>query len=358
MILSDRLTFDGKPRRTSDGYLVASVKAARTGVQDYAGSEVGKPDMARVRVYRPEAEVFNKDALASFTSIPVTVDHPPVAVTADNWRDFAVGNVGEEIARDGEFIRVPIIVKDAKAIRDIENGRRELSMGYTTDLKWETGTTPAGETYDAIQTNLRGNHLAIVSAARGGPELKIGDSEMTTRTITVDGIRVQMDDQTAAIVEKAINRLADMEKKAKEDEEEFEKVKKESATKDAQIATLTSQLADASSPAKIADAARALADTIGKAKAILPAVVTDGRSIDDIRKQVVSAKLGDVAKDWTADQIAASFGTLTATVKATDTLAAALSSSQPTNDKAAVAYDSYLRRLQDGYKTVPGVAKV
>ena len=53
--LGDRST----RRRTSDGYLVAMGKAARTGIQIYSGSEVGRPDLAQVRVYRPADEVFS-----------------------------------------------------------------------------------------------------------------------------------------------------------------------------------------------------------------------------------------------------------------------------------------------------------
>lgn len=360
MEIRDALTLDGKPRRTSDGYLVASVRAARTGIQEYAGVELGRPTMDRVRVWRPEAEVFSRDAMASFTSLPLTIEHPANAVTADTWRDVAVGNTGEDIARDGEYIRVPIIVKDAKAIREIESGRRELSMGYHTDLKWESGTTPDGMAYDAIQTNLRGNHLAIVKAARGGPELKIGDSKMT-RTIVVDGLTVEVSDKDAAIIERTMKRDADK-VKALEDEisalkEKLDEAKKGTETKDAQIATLTTQLADAQSPARIADAARMMADTISKARALVPAVVTDGRSVDDIRKQVVDAKLGDAAKGWTADQIAASFGTLTANVKASDAMADAFRAGPAVVTDARVdAWKKANQSMADGYKFRPGAA--
>jgi len=56
---------DAKPRVTADGYMVAMPKAARIGMQDYMGSELGRPDLKVVRVYRPEEEVFNKDSWAA-----------------------------------------------------------------------------------------------------------------------------------------------------------------------------------------------------------------------------------------------------------------------------------------------------
>lgn len=343
--LNDRLTLDGT-RRTSDGYLVASVRAARTGIQDYAGFEVGRPDMERVRVYRPADEVFNKDAMASFTSLPITVDHPPVAVTADNWREYAVGNTGEEIARDGEFIRIPLIVKDAAAIRAVESGRSQISMGYTVDLKWEPGKTDDGLEYDAVQTGMRGNHLAFVRTARGGPELKIGDNDMTTRTITVDGIKVTLEDQSAAIVEKALAGLDTARTELATAQTEIATLKTDATTKDAEIATLKTQVADATSPEKMAEAVRELADATEKARAVIgDTLVTDGKSAAEIRKQVVDAKMGDTAKDWTEAQVSASFAALTVSTPATDRLADALTNRVPVADTRDKAQSDYVARM-------------
>lgn len=59
MQFTDVVTVAGT-RRRDDGYLGADARVARTGIQLYAGHEVGKPEMAVVRVYRPEGEVFSK----------------------------------------------------------------------------------------------------------------------------------------------------------------------------------------------------------------------------------------------------------------------------------------------------------
>ena len=47
-----------KIRTTADGYLVATPRIARTGIQIYNGAEVGRPEMPQVRIYRPPEEVF------------------------------------------------------------------------------------------------------------------------------------------------------------------------------------------------------------------------------------------------------------------------------------------------------------
>ena len=64
-------------RITTDGYLVASVLCARTGIQDYRGTELDKPELPIVKVYRPESSVFAKDSLSTFVGKPTTNDIRP-----------------------------------------------------------------------------------------------------------------------------------------------------------------------------------------------------------------------------------------------------------------------------------------
>ena len=73
-------------RRTADGYLVAEVRTARTGIRDYAGHEVGKPDMPVVKVYRSADQLFARDGPGSCK--PVTKVHLDEAVRAANWKDW------------------------------------------------------------------------------------------------------------------------------------------------------------------------------------------------------------------------------------------------------------------------------
>lgn len=70
-----------KVRRLGDGRIAAVAKFARSGCYDYAGSEVGRPDLAKVTVYRPDDEVFSEDAIASFAHKAITLDHPSEPVS-------------------------------------------------------------------------------------------------------------------------------------------------------------------------------------------------------------------------------------------------------------------------------------
>lgn len=338
--LYDRLSLNDV-RETGDGYLAATARVARVGIQHYRGHEVGRPDLDVVRVYRPESEVFHKDSLRSYAHRPVTNDHPPVPVTSKNWKKYSAGQTGDDVLRDKDFVRVPLVLMDSAVISDYRNGKKELSLGYLTDLKWTPGETADGDQYDAVQTSIRANHLAVVAAARGGSSLRIGDdndngdSTMTTKPMTVDGISIMLDDTAAQVVTKfmatADASIAALKKALKEAEEERDAKKKEKdtkdaetvtliATKDAEIVTLKKQVADnAITPDKLDAMVKDRAQVGGLARAVIgDKLVVDGKSVGEIRRQVVDAKLGDAAKGWTEDQVTASFNTLTAGVTAID----------------------------------------
>lgn len=185
MRMYDTLQFDdaAKVRYTDKGYLTAMPRVARTGIQLYYGSELGLTgaDAKKVmKVYRSPDEVFSTDAMHSFSHLPYTDDHPPVQVDASNWKEYATGQSGSEVVRDGEFIRVPMVLMDQKAVQKFKEGKVEISMGYDCEIDFAAGTTPDGQTYDAMQKKPRGNHYAVVDAARGGSKLRIGDTAGST----------------------------------------------------------------------------------------------------------------------------------------------------------------------------------
>ena len=166
----DRLTLDRASLSLTDqGYLHINARVARTGAQVYAGHELGRPELETIEVQREEAEVFARDSLESFAALPITLDHPSDPVDAENWRDLAIGTTGEEVLRDGDFIKIGLRITDAEAIKAIQGGKRELSVGYAADLEWRDGV--------AYQTAIRANHIAVVDKARAGEKARIGDEE-------------------------------------------------------------------------------------------------------------------------------------------------------------------------------------
>ncbi|MDV9031364.1 DUF2213 domain-containing protein [Pseudomonas sp. RAC1] len=312
MILQDSVTASNV-RRTADGYLVAEARVARTGIQDYLGTEIdpdnehGLRDKPIVKVYRPESSVFHKDAMQSYAYRPMTNGHPGgEGVNSKNWKDHAIGQTGGEVIRDGEFIKVPLVLMDAKAIDDYEKGKRELSMGYGAEVVFQDGQTPEGEHYDVYLGPMKMNHLSLEHRARGGEQLRIGDNQTqppqgghqmadSLRTVIVDGLSVQTTDQGAQAIDKLTRQLSDSATTIQQlkDAHATAMAGKDSelAKKDAEITKLNAAVL---SDADIDKRVQARADLVGKAKSIQDADYS-GKSEDEIRKSVVIAKLGDAA---------------------------------------------------------------
>ena len=146
-----------KVERTPQGGLRIPANLTRTGVFPYR-----QPDGTVRRELRTPDEVFKEDSLRTLRSAPVTDLHPKEMLRPRNWRELAVGHVGEDVKRDGEFVASDLMIQDENAIRLVESGdRKELSCAYTCRLDMTPGTTDAGERYDAIQRHIRYNHVAI-----------------------------------------------------------------------------------------------------------------------------------------------------------------------------------------------------
>ncbi len=156
------------PTRTPQGYLRADGYLTRVGIFEYR-----QPDGTVRRELRPPEEVFAPESLASFSLAPLTLLHPDVPLTPDNTNQYRVGTVGEAPAREGGFVRAPVVVQDAAAIRAVEAGEaQELSCGYACELEFTAGDWE-GQRYDAIQRQIRGNHVALVPRGRAGPDVRL-----------------------------------------------------------------------------------------------------------------------------------------------------------------------------------------
>ncbi|WNP75159.1 DUF2213 domain-containing protein [Pseudomonas aeruginosa] len=364
MLLHDSVSVSGV-RRTADGYLVADARVARTGIQEYLGSEVGKPDMPIVRVYRPPESVFHKDAMHSYAYRPMTNGHPPGGeVNASNWKELAVGQTGGEVLRDGDFVRVPLVLMDADAIRDYEDGKRELSMGYSAEVIFKDGVSPEGESYDAYLGPMKMNHLSLEDRARGGEQLRIGDSRtpdakkpaQTTptgghdmadalRKLLVDGLTIETTEQGAQVVEKLQKQLGDAGANLKtiQDAHATAMAAKDTelAKKDGEIDRLKAKVL---SDADIDKLVRERADLIASAMLIADGDYA-GKSAAEIRKAAVVAKLGDAAiKDKPEAYIAARFDILLEDAASNDPVRVHLKQqdSKPSNpaDNGQSAYEA------------------
>lgn len=134
---------------------------------------------------------------------------------------------------------------------------------------------------------------------------------MATKTITFDGLPLEVTDGAEAAITKLQGQITKLTADKAQADGEVATLTTDKAKLEGEKVALEKQLKDATDPATLQAAASARATLINKAMSIAPNLVTDGKSDADIRKEVVSAKLGDDAKDFDDAKIEGAFASLT-----------------------------------------------
>lgn len=329
---------------TPEGFLRVRARIGRSGLHLYRADELGNPagfaPDDTIRVYRSPDEVFGAPSMASFSAKPVTDDHPPAMVDATNWKRYAVGQSGPEVVRDGDHLATDLLITDADAVKRVEAGA-QLSNGYLADFDFTPGTTPEGEAYDAVQSNIRGNHIALVAAGRCGDTCRVGDRSgadcgcrpAPLTAVTVDGLAIEVASASAATLDQLRERIE---------------------AKDAAIAALTARMADAGSlDALVAD--RVL--VIERAKSVLGAAFDPrGLATGEIRRAVVGRCLGPDMAGRSETYVFAAFDALGAMDASRNPLARHLAATVHGGGEAARrARDRFLSEAWKG-ETLNGVS--
>jgi hypothetical protein len=188
---------------TNEGYLIDHPVVTSVGIFEYMN-----PDGSVRRELRLPENVFDPASLASYKGKPVILTHEAGVVDKDNVDQEHIGTILSEGKQDGDDVRCEIVIHDTDTMK--KSGLRELSLGYSLDLD-ETPGTWKGQPYDAIQTNIRINHLALVDKARAGEQarlnidgkdantLKGGKKTMAQKTKRNDGGPMTPEDLAASI---------------------------------------------------------------------------------------------------------------------------------------------------------------
>ncbi|WP_122985403.1 DUF2213 domain-containing protein, partial [Acinetobacter soli] len=172
----------GSTRETTpEGYLLCrDVPVARIGTLMYGEGEVpvSADNTGLILIQRGEDVLFDPKTIASFEGKPVTDDHPDDWVTPENWKELSKG-FGKDVRRgDGhlsDFLVADLLITDKKTIQAVMDGKVEISLGYDADyIEISKGK--------GMQSNIMGNHFALVEKGRCGSRCSIGDSFMSTKT--------------------------------------------------------------------------------------------------------------------------------------------------------------------------------
>ena len=158
------------PQKRADGSVRYDAGVSRVGVFPYR-----KADGTIRLEYRSAEEVGRTDSLATLELIPITDGHPPKAGMA---KKAAIGSTGDNVKFDGSLATTSLAILDDDANARVDRGElREVSPGYTVDLVEKPGVTPWGERYDAEQTNIVYEHIALVPRGRQGSTVALRADE-------------------------------------------------------------------------------------------------------------------------------------------------------------------------------------
>lgn len=157
-------------KETPEGYLKGRAIIANTGIQSYQ-----QQDGTILRELRTKDDVGEQKSLDSFKNIIITSGHPKEGVNADNAKELQVGFTGNDVRFDGHAISIDMIITDKKTIDEIKTyGRYAISAGYAADLEMHSGFAFGNNQYDAVQKNIRANHVAVnIDRARAGDLAKL-----------------------------------------------------------------------------------------------------------------------------------------------------------------------------------------
>jgi len=338
---TDKIQLDGFTRDESTGFIVLNAKPTRAGIFTYRNADGSE----RKELRHPD-EVFKADSMKSLQNKPFTDLHPMSGkVTTNNSKSLMVGlQTGEVTKTDDDFIQTKITVTDADMISKIESGEQlELSCGYDVNVIDESGVYN-GEHYDAIQKNIKYNHIASVPKGRAGAkariycdsaddaatldfEIKLDEEEkMTTKTLLALSVAAAcIGTGATAFKSDAITFKVDS-----EDESKFQPLLKRDADLVAYATELQSKLdaaqgtidelktkADKTMSAEdLNELAGERADVLGVAAHI---GLKDFESLDNngIKKAVVEAKNDGVKLDDKSDDyVSARFDAITEQIKA------------------------------------------
>ncbi len=165
------------PHRTDDGILLCDAIFARDGVLEYKS-----PGGKTRREFRPPEE--NQKAIAEFGLASLTLEHPTGLVDESNGDRLRKG-ISLQTPRyvvvpgKGGFVTGQIAVMSRDAQDAVRRGdASEISAGYKCRIEetpgvWFNPATGKSERYDAIQRDIKVNHIALTRIGRAGPSVKV-----------------------------------------------------------------------------------------------------------------------------------------------------------------------------------------
>lgn len=157
-------------------WLIKDNPITKAGIFPYLGKQISpslEPDKI-YQVYRPEEEI--KKAADTFKLVPLVDDHTMLGPEFTPAEQKGVhGVLGEDIQERNGTLFADVKIFSEQLKREIQDGKKELSLGYFCKYDLTPGQYN-GMHYDAVQRDLKGNHIALVDNGRMGHDVRVMDA--------------------------------------------------------------------------------------------------------------------------------------------------------------------------------------
>lgn len=282
---------------------------SRAGVFEYRN-----PDgSVRLELRHPD-EVFRADSMASFANQVVTVMHPGI-VTADNAQAHQVGSIGDSLFRDGMLLRASTItLQQSRGVEAAQDGNQDLSLGYTLNLDVHGGVFE-GQRFDARQTDIQGNHVALVPHGRAGSvaslprfdsasHANMGAAPTTTEgampRMTIDGVEHEVPDGLIGPIKTVLMAAQVARQDAKDASERLQTSETAQATLQGLLDKAKAERTDAADIDKmVAEKVQARFDLVNSWSASMPEGFDKGLTLDQIKAAVLAQHVPTLeTKGW------------------------------------------------------------
>lgn len=169
----------GKQVDKNDFWFIENNPITKVGVYPYLGKQISQ-DCEPDKIYyvlRPKEELFRKETLDSLRLIPLIDGHTMIGKDFTAPEDKGLdGTLGDNVSHDTDTIYNDLKIISNKMKEEIQNGKKELSLGYFCRYDKQPGTYK-GQRYDYVQRDIIANHLALVDKGRMGADVRVYDSK-------------------------------------------------------------------------------------------------------------------------------------------------------------------------------------
>ena len=241
--------------KLDNGFLKVPITATRTGIFVYK-----KPDGGSFKELRLPNEVFNDDSMDSLRGVPITNRHPTEMINSKNAKELTKGFSSDMVTRNDDKLETHATITHEDLIQELEanTSLREVSCGYELNLDFTPGVYK-GERYDAVQRNIRYNHIAVVDKGRAGSSSRIhmdGDELEFDRVINLDsleddcmktkikikGVEYEVSESAAQAIQ---SRIDSLEASATSQDKDLSGLREDATKKQAKIDALEADLENA-----------------------------------------------------------------------------------------------------------------